>query len=66
MRRKEATIELHPFDNFDVGFAATAFFNRDHTIFANLDEGVGKHITDCGIVITGDRRDLLNLFLAFR
>ena len=62
MGRKKSAIELHSFHNVDVGFGATSFFDSDHAVFADFQEGIGQNATDRGIVVPGDRGDLLNLF----
>ena len=59
VRREEAAIELHAFDDFDGRLAAAAFVDRDHAVFADLRERVGQHAADRRIVVAGDRGDLL-------
>ena len=63
MRREKTAIELHAFDDFDGRLAAATFFDRDHAVFANFQERVGEHATDRGIIVTGDRGNLLNFLL---
>ena len=43
VRREEAAVELHAFDDFDGRLAALAFFDRDHAVLADLEEGIGQH-----------------------
>ena len=62
VRRQESAIELHALDHINKCFCTTAFFNRDHTVLADFQEGVGQHVSDRRIVVASDRRDLLNLF----
>ncbi len=64
MRREETAIKLHSLDDFDRRLAALAFFDGDHAVFADLQESIGQHIADRRVVVTGDRGDLLDLFLA--
>ena len=63
VRREKAAVELHAFDDFDRRLVAAAFFDRDHAVLADLDEGIGQHVADRGIVVAGDRGDLLQLLL---
>ena len=63
VRREEAAIELHAFDDFDRRLAAAAFVDGDHAVFADLHEGVGQHVADRWIVVAGDRGDLLQALL---
>ena len=64
VRRKETAVKLHTLDHFNGGLAAAPFFNRDHAIFANLKKRVGQNTANRRVVVTGDRGNLLNLFLA--
>ncbi len=58
MRRKIATIELHPLDNDDFSVGGLAFFNRDDAV-ACADEfhRLGKLAADLFVVVRGNRSD---------
>ena len=57
VRRQETSLELHPFDEFDFGVDLTALFDRDHAVFANLQQGICQNLADFFVVVTGDSRD---------
>ena len=62
MRRQKTSVELHPFDNLNIGLAAAALFNRDHPIFTDFEKCFGEDLTDRRVVIARDCGDLLDFF----
>jgi len=62
VRREVAAIELHTFDNLDLGIPALGFLDRDNAILANLLHGLGNQLTDFRIVVGRNCTDLCNLF----
>ena len=46
MGREKAAVELHAFHHFDRGFRLPAFLDRDHAVFADLQERIGQHAAD--------------------
>ncbi len=57
VRAEEASVELHAFDDVDVGLEALALFNRDHAVLADLVEGFGHDLADFTVVVRRDRSD---------
>ena len=62
MGRQKTSVELHPFDNLNIGLAAATLFNRDHPVFTDFEKCFGEDLTDRGVVIARDCGDLLDLF----
>ncbi len=58
VRREIAAIELHSFDNFELGLERLRLFHGDHAILADLLHGFGDDVAD-GLVVIG--RDGANL-----
>ena len=58
VRREIAAIELHAFDDLEVGLQALALFDGDHAVLADLFHGVGQDVADLGIAVGGHRADL--------
>ncbi len=52
-----AAVELHAFDDVDLGLPALALLDRDHAFLADLLEGLGHDLPDGRIVVSGDRGD---------
>ena len=62
MRRQKTSVELHPFDNLNIGLAAAALFNRDHPVFTDFEKCFGEDLTDRRVIIARDCGDLLDFF----
>src|SRR5271157_4301961 len=58
VRRQVATVELHAFDDLELGLHRLGFFHGDHAVFADLLHGLGNDAAD-GLVVVG--RDGANL-----
>src|SRR5271157_837333 len=58
VRRQIAAVELHAFDDLELGLHRLGFFHRDHAVFADLLHGLGNDAAD-GLVVVG--RDGANL-----
>ena len=65
MRRKIAAVELHALDHFDGRLVRATFLDGDDTVFADFAEGIRQNATNRGIVVSGDRGDLLEALLIF-
>ena len=63
VRREIAAIELHAFDQLDLGRDVASLFDGDHAVLADLHQGVGENLADLGIVVAGDRRHRLDRLL---
>ena len=63
VRREEASIKLHAFNNFNCRFTSTTFFDSDHAILANLQERIRQNITDRWVIVASNGRNLFDLFL---
>ena len=58
VRREIAAIELHAFDDFELGFERLRLFYGDDAVFADFLHGLGNDLAD-GLVIVGrDGADL--------
>ena len=64
--RKITSVKLHSFDQFDFGRDIAAFFNRNHTIFADFQQCVGKDLTNRRIIVAGDGSNAGDLFSIVR
>ena len=64
IRRNVSFVELHPIDEFYGRFASLSFFDGNHTVLANLFQCISQFFADRHIVISTDRADVGNLFLA--
>ncbi len=60
VRRQIAALELHPFDQFNLGLHLSTFFDGDHAILADLHQGVGQSLADLLVVVAGDTGDHLD------
>ena len=58
VRRDVAAIELHPFDDLDLGFERLGFLDRDDALVADLLHRLRDHLADRRIAIRRDRADL--------
>ena len=58
VRREIAAVELHAFDDFQLGFERLGFFNGDDAILADLLHGLGNDLADGLVVVGGDGADL--------
>ena len=56
--REVAAVELHAFDDFEVGLEALAFFDGDDAVLADLLHRVGEDVADGVIAVGGDGADL--------
>ena len=65
VRREVTPLELHPFDEFDLGLHPAAFFDRDDAVLADLHQGVGESLADFLVVVAGDGRDGLDRLFVF-
>ncbi len=62
--RQVAAVELHALHELDLGLQALALVHRDHAVLADLIHGLGEQLTDLGVIVGGDGRDLGHLLLA--
>ena len=60
VRRQVAAIELHAFDDFQLGLERLGFLDRDHALIADLLHGLRDEIADFLLAIGGDGADLCN------
>ena len=65
VRRQVAAIELHALDNLEFVCKASAFFDRDDTLFSHFLHGVGNDLADFGVRVGRDAADLSDRFLVF-
>ena len=56
--RQVAAVELHPFDDFDLGLEALVLFDGDDAFVADLLHRVGDEAADLGFAIGRDGADL--------
>ena len=59
--REIAAVELHAFDDLELGLGALGFLDRDHALIADLLHGLGDHVADFLVAIGGDGADLGDL-----
>src|SRR5579872_135496 len=59
--RQIAAVELHAFDNIDLGPERLVLFDRDDALVADLLHRLRNHLADRGIAIGGNRADLGDL-----
>ena len=64
VRREVATVELHTFDNVEDGFSSLGFFDGDDAIVADLFHSVGEEFANFRVVVSRNRCDLGDVFLA--
>src|ERR1019366_3535210 len=53
-----AAVELHAFDDFQLGLHRLGFFHRDDAVFANLLHGLGNDAADSLVVVGRNGADL--------
>ena len=61
--RDIAAVELHAFDDVQLGRQALGFLDRDDAFIADLGHGLGDHVADFLVAIGGDGADLGDLFV---
>ena len=59
--RDIAAVELHAFDDFQLGLGGLGFFDGDDALVADLFHGFGEKLADLGIAIGRDGADLGDL-----
>ena len=59
--REVAAVELHAFDDLELGLHALGFLDRDHAVLADLVHRLGDHVADRFVAIGRDRSDLGDL-----
>ena len=62
VRRQVAAVELHAFNNFELGLGGLGFLNRDDAFIADLLHRLGDHLADGGLAIGGDGANLRDFF----
>ena len=58
IRGEVTVIELHTVYDIENGFCSVGFLDSDNTVRTNLVHGIGDHITDFGIAVSGDGTNL--------
>ena len=66
VRREITSLELHAFDEVDLGINLAAFFDGDDAVLANLDERLGQLRSNVGVVVAGDGRNRFEFLTALR
>ena len=56
--REVAAVELHAFDDFQLGLHRLGFFDGDDAVFADLLHGFGNDVADGLVVVGRDGADL--------
>ena len=59
--REVAAVELHAFDDVQLGLGGLGLFDRDDALIADLFHRVGDHLADRLVAIRGDGPDLRDL-----
>ena len=62
VRREVTAIELHTFNNIQLIFQTSAFFNSDHAFFADFIHGFSNDVTDVRIAVGRDSTYLSHFF----
>src|SRR5690606_28176183 len=57
-----AAVELHAFDDFQLGLSGLGFLDGDDTLVADLLHGVGDHLADFLLAVSRDGANLCNFF----
>src|SRR5580692_10345779 len=60
--REVAAVELHAFDDFELGFEGLGLFDGDDAVFADLLHGLGDDLADGLVIVGGNGADLGNHF----
>ncbi len=63
VRREIAAVELHAFDDVELGFEALGLLDRDDALIADLLHRAGDHLADVALAIGRDRTDLGDLLV---
>ena len=58
MRREITTVELHSFDDLDIGIDALALFDGNDAIGADFVHGFSEHLADFIVVVRGNGTDI--------
>ena len=58
VRREVAAVELHAFDDFELGLQRLRLFDGDDAVFADLLHRFGNDLADGLVVVGGDGADL--------
>ena len=58
VRRQVAAVELHAFDDFQLGFQRLGLLDGDDAVIADLLHRIGDHLTDLGVAIGRNGADL--------
>ena len=61
IRAEIAAVELHAFDDLELGLGGLGLLDRDDALIADLLHGSGDHLADRGIAIGGNGADLGDL-----
>ena len=64
IRADIAAVELHAFDDLELGRQRFGFLNSDHALIADLLHRLGHHAPDFDITIGADRGDLGDLVIS--
>ena len=59
--REVAAVELHAFDDLELGLEALGLLDRDDALVADLLHGLGDHLADRLLAVGGDGADLRDL-----
>jgi hypothetical protein len=59
--REIAAVELHAFDDLELGLHALGFLDGDHAVLADLVHRLGDHVADRLVAVGRDRADLGDL-----
>ena len=60
--RQVAAVELHAFDDFELGLGGLGFLDGDDALVADLLHRLGDHLADFGVAIGRDGADLGDFF----
>ena len=63
MGREETAVELHSLYDIHRRLRLLPFLDGDHAVLAHLEEGVGEHIADRGVIVARDCGDLHQFLL---
>ena len=61
VRREVAAVELHAFDDVELGLGGLGFLDGDDALVADLLHRLGDHLADGGIAVGRDGADLGDL-----
>src|SRR3954469_8747669 len=62
IRRQIAAVELHTFNNFQLGFKRLRLFNCDDAVLADFLHRFGNDVADGRVIVGADRPNLANHF----